>query len=151
MRGFTLIELLVTIGLIIAVSTISFIYIFGHKQARDLQFTVQEITTVLRTARNNSVSQEGGSRWGVHFKNTSSGSFFSLFQGASYSVSTTTATTSLRSTVQFIDPSADNGLTVIFSPITGLPDAPAAVKISLVSNSQTSSTININSNGEIQY
>lgn len=150
-KGFTLVELLVVIGLIIATSAVSFIFILNYRQMRDVQFTIQEITTILRSAQNRSVSQEEGSRWGVHFENSPTGGFFNLFRGAEYENSSITATTSLRSTIQFNTPGTNNNLNVIFSPISGLPNASATVIISLVSDANTSSSVTINSNGEISY
>jgi prepilin-type N-terminal cleavage/methylation domain-containing protein len=148
--GFTLIELLITISLIIAISTVSFLYIFKYKQVRDLQFTTQEITTVLRNAQNRSTSQEDGSAWGVHFENTQNG-FFNLFEGADYDNSTSVSRTNLRSTIKFDAPALNDSSTIIFSPISGLPSALTTVKISLISDTNTSTTVTINPNGEIVY
>ncbi len=152
MRGFTLIELLITIAITVAAATLGIMNLVSHRQERDLTLTTQEIATVIRNAQDRSIAQEEGSRWGVYFENPSSGSdFYELFKGTTYATGTIVSKSVLRSNIQFDVPISNSSSTVIFSPITGLPDASSTIKISLIGKSTSSSTITINSNGEITY
>ncbi len=151
-RGFSLVELVISIGIIAILASAGFISILSYKQRQALLSATQEIIAVFRNAQDRSISQESGSRWGVHFENPSADlDFFDLFQGSSYGTSTIVSRNTLPSGVQFDNPASGASSTVIFSPITGLPDASSTIKISLINNPTSSSTIIVNTNGEIQY
>jgi prepilin-type N-terminal cleavage/methylation domain-containing protein len=150
--GFTLIELLITIAITTAVAVLGIMNLVGHRQERDLILTSQEIATVIRNAQDRSIAQEEGSRWGVYFGNPlSGGDFYELFKGTSYATGAIVSKSALRSNIQFDIPASNSSSTVIFSPITGLPNTSTTVKISLVGVPTSSSTIIINTNGEIRY
>ncbi len=151
-KGFTLIELLISIGIIVVLASISFISLLGYKQRQSLVSATQEIVAVVRNAQDRSISQEGGSRWGVHFENPLSASaFYDLFQGSSYASDTVVSRSVLPSGLQFDSPAYGSSSTIIFSPISGLPDGSADIKISLINNSTNSSTITVSTNGEVHY
>ncbi len=151
-KGFTLIELVITIGIIGVLATVSFISIFNYKQRQDLSSASQEIVAVIRNAQDRSLGQESGSRWGVYFENPSSGTdFYELFQGSTYATGTIVSKSVLPSNVQFDSPVSGSTSTIIFSPVTGLPDSSATIKISLISSPTSSSTITININGKISF
>lgn len=152
-KAFTLIELLIVIAITAILAIVGVMNLISHKQERDLDFTVQEIITVLRNSQNRSISQEEGSRWGIHFDNPAGvgNDFYELFKGQSYADGAVYAKINIRSNVQFNIPASGSSLTVVFAPITGLPNASASVKISLISNPAISSEIIVNKNGEIQY
>lgn len=153
MKAFTLIELLIVISITAVLATVGAMNLISHRRERDVNFTIQEIITVLRNSQDRSIAQEEGSRWGVYFNNPTgdSNDFYELFKGVSYASGTVASKIALRSNIQFDTPSSNSSSTVIFTPITGLPDASATIKISLISAPTTSSTIIINTNGEIQY
>ncbi|PIU98396.1 hypothetical protein COS61_01670 [Candidatus Wolfebacteria bacterium CG03_land_8_20_14_0_80_40_12] len=151
-KGFTLIELLIVISITIILAAGGIMNLARHRQERDLSLAAQEITIVLRNAQDRSIAQEEGSRWGVYFENPASGSdFYELFQGINYGAATSVSKSVLRSNIQFDLPAAGSSSTVVFSPIIGLPNVSTTIKISLIGNPLSSSTIIINSNGEIQY
>ena len=152
-KAFTLIELLIVIAIISVLAIVGVMNLVSHRQERDLNFTVQEIITVLRNAQDRSIAQEEGSRWGVYFNNPTGNSndFYELFKGVSYAGGAIASRISLRSNIQFDTPSSNSSSTVIFAPITGLPNASITVKISLIGKPTSSSTIIVNTNGEIQY
>ena len=146
MRAFTLIELLIVIGITVVLATISFLNIFNFRGQNDLDLTVKEIVVVLRNA------QESGSRWGVHFENpVSAGGFYDLFSGIDYSTSSLVSRSTLRSNLQFSDPAGGNSKDIIFSPVSGLPGGSSTIIIFTKNNPSVSSTIIVNSNGQIQY
>lgn len=157
-KGFTLIELLISVGLLIIIAVVSVINLVGYRSRLDLDNASQEIIIVLRDAQNRSISQEAtstqgsGGRWGVHFENpATSTDFYDLFWGATYATGTIVSRAALSSSIQFDTPVSGSSSTVIFSPVTGLPNASTTIKISTVSNTAVSSTITINTNGQIQY
>jgi len=151
-RGFSLVELIISIAIVAILAGVGFISILNYKQQQALLSATQEIIAVFRNAQDRSISQESGGRWGVHFENPSSGNdFYDLFQGLSYTTGTVVSRSTLPSGVQFDNPVPGANSTIIFSPITGLPDAPGTIKISLMNNPTSSSTISVNVNGEIQY
>ncbi len=151
-KGFTLIELLISIGIIVVLASISFVSLLGYKQRQSLVSATQEIVAVVRNAQDRSISQEGGSRWGVHFENPLGASaFYDLFQGLSYASGTVVSRSVLPSGLQFDSPAHDSSSTIIFSPISGLPNSSTDIKISLINNLISSSTITVSINGEIHY
>lgn len=151
-KAFTLIELIISMAIIAILAGVGFINIINYRHRQDLTSTTQEIIEVLRNSQNRSLSQESASRWGVHFENQTSGTdFYELFQGASYAGATIVSKSALPSNIQFDIPASGSSSTIIFSPITGLPNASATIKIYLISSPTSSSTIIVNSNGKIQY
>jgi prepilin-type N-terminal cleavage/methylation domain-containing protein len=150
--GFTLIELLLTTVIIVVLSFVGFTYIVGYKQRQALSSSSREIVAVVRNAQDRSISQESGSRWGVHFSNPPSGEdFYDLFRGTSYPTAEIITHEVLPSTVEFETPAAGSSSTVVFSPLSGLPDNFVTVRIILMNDSSVSSTIVINSSGEISF
>lgn len=152
MKGFTLIELLLAVGILAIVSVFGFINLFGYREAQDLDSTTREIVIILRNAQDRSISQESNNRFGVHFENPASGQgFYDLFSGTNYVSGVIISKFALRQDVQFSDPAGGNSKDVIFSPVTGLPNASTTIIISLKRDSSVSKTITVNSNGQIQY
>ena len=150
--GFTLIELVISIGILAILAGIGFISIINYKQRQALSSATQEIVTVLRNAQDRSISQESGNRWGVYFENPLSGSaFYDLFQGLNYATNTIVSRNVLPSGIQFDTPASGSSSTIIFSPVTGLPNSQTTIKISLLNSSTNSSTIIVSANGKIQY
>ncbi len=151
MKGFTLIELIISIAIIAIIASIGIINLFSYRNRQDLSLNTGKIVEVLRNAQNRSISQENGTRWGVHFINVSAPNldYYELFYGASYALNTIVSTATLPSNITFEVPSVSS--TIIFSPITGLPNASTTVKIYLLSNPTTSSTIIISNNGNISF
>jgi len=151
-KAFTLVELIITLGIIVVLAGVGFLGILNYKNNQSLNSTSREIVSVLRNAQNRSLSQEAGSRWGVHFENpSSSNDFYDLFYGASYTISGLVSRTTLASGVEFVLPPNGSSSTVIFSPVTGLPNNSLTIKIFLIAAPSVSSTIIVNQNGQIIY
>ncbi|MFH1346873.1 MAG: hypothetical protein ABIH10_01335 [Spirochaetota bacterium] len=150
--GFTIIELVVALAVVIVLASTGFLSIISYKNNQGVSSESREIVAALRAAQNNSLSQEDGNRWGVYFENTSeNGAFYVIFSGLAYSATTTYVKNVLPSNAEFITPALETISSVVFSPITGLPDSALTVKISLISDQNVSSTISVTSNGQIQY
>jgi prepilin-type N-terminal cleavage/methylation domain-containing protein len=152
-QSFTIVELLIVIALVAVIASIGIVSLFGYRQRQHLKLQTEELVAVLRNAQNRSLSQESGSRWGVHFENPTgdANDFYDLFSGTSYSASAVVSRTPLPPALQFDVPSSGASATIIFAPVTGFPNASTTIKISLVNNPNASSAITINSNGVINF
>jgi prepilin-type N-terminal cleavage/methylation domain-containing protein len=131
-NGFTLVELLISIGIIAVLATVGFISIAGYSQRKNISLLGQEITAVLRNARDNSISQEQGVQWGVHFENTATSTetdFYELFYGSSYADSIIAQRVALPAGINFTNPPAGTSFDVIFAAATGQT---SSVVVSLV-------------------
>lgn len=152
MKGFSLFELIISITIAMIMTTLVSMNLFGYRGQQDLNLSVQEIATILRSARDKSITQESAAVWGVHFQNSASDdSFYDLFSGQNYASGTLVARATLRQSIQFQDPPSGNNKDVIFSLLTGLPNASSTIIISLKNDSSVFKVITINSNGQIQY
>ncbi|MBI4993448.1 prepilin-type N-terminal cleavage/methylation domain-containing protein [Candidatus Wolfebacteria bacterium] len=152
MKGFTLIELLIVLAISIALATIGAVNFVNYRNKQDVDLTVREIVAILRNAQDRTIAQESGSRFGVHFDNTNSNSgFYTLFMGTTYVSGISINRVPLRNSIQFTSPSNGTSTDVIFAPISGLPVASTSIIIFSRTNALQSSTINVNSNGQIQY
>ena len=150
--AFTFIELLIVIGIVVILASVTIPNFFNYRSRLQIELTAKKITVVLRNAQDNSISQEGGSPWGVYFENPVAGTdFFALFSGTAYNPANVASKILLDSNIQFINPAANSSTTIIFSAVTGLPLASANIIISLANDLLASSTITVDSNGRIRY
>jgi prepilin-type N-terminal cleavage/methylation domain-containing protein len=151
-RGFTLIELLIVVAILIIISVVVVVNLAGKKLNADLVSTTQQIVTTLRQAQSDSMAQEKGMSWGVHFDNsTTTTPFFALFSG-SYATGTISGHYPLPSTVAYSTSTLASGATldIIFSQITGAASASTSIGLYMPKESTAlSSTIAISSLGFI--
>jgi len=102
-QAFTLIELLVVIGLIAAIIVITLPNLLGKRNTGDLTNTASQIAALLRQAQTNSMSQNGGTSWGVHFQGGGAPApFYALFSSSTYSASSTVGYYRLPNTVGYL-------------------------------------------------
>ena len=71
MKAFTFNRAPFVISITAILATIGGMNLISHRREKDVNFTIQEIITVLRNAQDRSIAQEEGSRWGVYFNNPS--------------------------------------------------------------------------------
>ncbi len=151
-RGFTLVELLIVIAISVIVGVVAILNISQRRADIDLTTAAQQIATTLRQAQSDSMAQEDGLSWGVHFANTTSPApFYALFKG-SYATGTVSQY-SLPPTVAYQTSMLAPGATldVTFSQISG---AAVSTSIGLYmpnENSAFSSTIYVASTGAVSY
>ena len=148
--GFTIVELIITTAVVIVLASTGFLSILSYKNNQGVSSEAEKIVAALRGAQNNSLSQEAGNRWGVYFENTtSSGAFYVIFSGSAYSATTTYVKNVLPSNIKFDLPARGASSSVVFAPITGLPNSALTVQITLISNPDVSRKIAVDANGVI--
>jgi len=147
--GFTLIEVLIIVAILAVIATIGSVYLFNYYSRQNLSLTVNEIIAVLREAYNGSITQENGDQWGVRFSNVAAPGSIKLFRGSSFDSGILISSLDLRAGVQFIYPVSGNSADVIFSKVTGYPNASTSIKVALTRDSNASSSINISVVGQI--
>lgn len=151
MRGFTLIELLIVTGISVVVLTVGALGLFNYRSAQDLRLAEQQIISVLRDAQSNATTGEDGRTWGVRFTGGSRGTAVLISLGGGYA--TSTATTTLKSALEFRDPTDGSVKDVIFDRLTGYLSSGVAViiKLGVIGDEDASSTITIYPNGRFEY
>ena len=159
-KGFTLIELMIVIGLIGVIAFFAWANLRGVGNQQELSNTTRSITALLRDAQQRSITQVDGRYWGVRFKSHSPVSeerdYYFLFNSPSIS-SPSLATTTLITLKSFIKLATTS--TVIFKQISGelsLVGCPAVfasstIRLSVLNNPQSSSTIKVFCNGRIEF
>lgn len=85
-RGFTLVELLIVMAIMAVLTTIVFSSFLSFRDSQALSKDTDNIVSMLRQAREQTLSSKNSSVYGVHFSATST----TLFVGNTYSISTTT-------------------------------------------------------------
>jgi prepilin-type N-terminal cleavage/methylation domain-containing protein len=124
MKGFTLIELMLVFAIIAVIGTVSVVTLVGQKSTGDLTNTTQQIGALLREAQSNSMAQDQGAQWGVHFDNTTTTSaFFALFYtlNGTYASGTPVGHYALLPDLCFVSSTlaAGSSTDVIFNSISG--------------------------------
>ena len=145
-QGFTLIELLIVIAITVILATVSILSLSGFRQNQALRLTSQALITFLRDAQSKSISQEGGSQWGVQLYTQPGGrSAYYLFNNPSIPLNVV----ALPASVEFDPAMGALPKDVTFSKITGWPNPPITITIRLVGQPDISITINVNAQGTI--
>lgn len=149
-KGFTLLELLIIMGILTTVAVISGINLSNYYSRQNLTSAANEIVAILRQAQNNSLSQESGDQWGVHFLNaTTTQGLVQLFRGSSFTSGILVNSQALPAGVQFVYPALGSSTDVIFSKVTGYPNASTSIFVALKNNPAVSYAITINEVGRV--
>ncbi|GEM_PF-1630420 len=150
-KGYTLIELLIVSGILVVILAVGSLGLLNYRSLQDLRLTTQSVASTLRDARSNATTGEDGLSWGVRFVGGARGTA-TLYStgGINYLAS---ATTTLKSDLEFRDPATGSRKDAIFDRLTGYPIGGAAViiKIGVVGNDAASTTITIYANGRIEF
>jgi prepilin-type N-terminal cleavage/methylation domain-containing protein len=119
-KGFSLIELLISVTIVAILAGLSARYYGRAYREAILRTNAEQIQSVLRLARQRTVSQQEGVEWGVHFENLAGGAdFYEIYKTATYSSANVTEKYFLDSILDFTSPPAGTSTNVLFSRRTG--------------------------------
>ena len=133
-NGFTLVELLIVLSILALLIGITLTTFISFRKSQSLALDVQTITSVLRQARNQTLSSKNASVYGVHF----SQGVVTLFTGATYTVGAATNedfNLSGADTIVTIS-LAGGGSDVVFIRLTGETVQNGTIVVSSPSTSQ---------------
>ncbi len=147
--GFTLIEFIVVMAIGVVLATGSFLTYSNYKERKDLEFAVDEVFSVVKSAQDRSVVQEGGSGWGVRFNSSSTGvDGYELFKGSTYSSSTVETGKGFRRSVKFSEPSGGRTYDMIFDSRTGKLNERKIITLTHKNENQQAGDVIVNSLGK---
>ncbi len=151
-RGFSIIELLTVIAIIVILSVVMFLNLFNRRSTTDLNLTTEQLAGTLREAQSRSMGQVSSTAWSVHLDNGSS-PFFALYASSTYNTSSLAGRYALPLDLRFATTSVAEGATadVFFTEISGAASGSSSITLYLLSNPNTSTTINIDSTGAVSY
>lgn len=125
--GFTLIELIMVLTIMAVLAAIVFSSFIKWRDSNSLSKDTETIISVLRQARNQTLSSKNSSVYGVRFATTT----VTLFAGTNYSVSTTTNKVFNLGKGNILTITlAGNGKDVVFQRLTGETSQNGTVVIS---------------------
>jgi len=141
-HGFTLVELLLSIAIMTILTGLSLPVYESFTKRNDLDLMTQNVASAMRRAEVYARGAKNDSTWGVQLQ----ASRATLFKGSTYS----TRDTTFDETIELPESVSLSGDTeVIFSKLTGAPDAVTTVSLSSTTNDIR--TITVNGNGMVAY
>ena len=146
MKGFTILELVISIAIIAIISVAISTNLISFQRVASLDAAAKDIVSQLRSVQNKALSGEDGNSdgtgdsWGVRFSNSTYDTY-AEFYGASFNSANVTGTTTLSSSVIFINPASSATKDIVFTKITGTT-SPSTIIIQTQDGSQTK-TINV--------
>lgn len=152
-EGITLLEILISVSVLVVMAAVLVPQFFNFYDQQSLKDDASKVAFALQNARDKAKNGENGSDWGVHFTATlplSSQDYFVVFSGSSFAGGQAQQTVTLNPSNKFNTHGAGFRQDIIFSKITGLPDAPANIIISSINDASASSTVSVSSVGEIR-
>lgn len=160
-KGFTLIEVLLVMGITSILLVIGAISMFGYIGSQNLETETRAIIALMRDAQTRSMSQENESRWGVYLANASSDrDYYAIFQADETLVASSTYTgvpgttleqKTMRSSVEFVSPANGSTTVILFSKVSGLPNASTTITLQKTGDTSSERTIFISGNGKVDY
>ncbi len=114
-RGVSLIEIIIVIAVLAIIAALSMTALKGTLNAEALDKDTEAVISMLREARGNTISSQGGTQYGVYFSMTEA----VLFTGATYDAATSTNRSAAFSGRTDIVTAITGGSTVVFQRLTG--------------------------------
>lgn len=144
-RGFSLMELMVVIAISVLLMGISLGVFSALTQKQIVEKSTENVYAVLQEARNKTILGENGSQYGVRFASSS----ITLFQGSAYNPSSASnITTVLNPRTEISSINLTGGATtIVYSKLSGQPNATGTIQVILKSNSTLLETITIHGSG----
>ena len=161
-RGFTLIEVLLVMGITAVLLVMGAINMLGYIGRQNLESETRAIVALMRDAQSKAMSQEEESRWGVYLYNNAGEDrdYYAIFQADEALVASTSyngipGTTlerkTMRSNVEFTSPDSATSTIILFSKVSGLPNASTTAVLQRVDDASNQKTVYISGNGKIDY
>ncbi|MEK7117925.1 MAG: type II secretion system protein [Patescibacteria group bacterium] len=147
-RGITLLEILVSVAILAALSLVGVWYFSSATKSQALQKDRQGVVALLSEARSLSLSSKDASPYGVHIEEFQ----VVLFKGTSYSAGASDNIPYQLHSAVHVDAHSlqDSGDDLVFSRLTGAVTNFGTIRISLKSDSMSSTTITVKDTGVIE-
>lgn len=159
--GFTLIEFLMVMGIISVLLVMGSVSMLSYIANQNLDSETRAIIAFLRDAQTRAAGQDNESRWGVYVLNNATGrDSYTIFQADEALVASTTYVAvpgtaleqkTMRSNVELITPVEASSTVILFSKVSGLPNASTSLILQRAGNASSQRTIFISGNGKIDY
>lgn len=153
-KGFTLMEILITISIFAILAVIATLNLTGSRNGTNLAGTTKQIGALLREAQSDTMSDDRGTVWGVHFDNAAGAPFYALFASSTYSAAAVVGRYPLSAGVTYATSTLPQGsaINIIFAQITGAASASTSIVLYAPGpGGGLSSTISIASSGAVGY
>ena len=134
-QGFVVSEILISLAIFAVLAAVVLIPLISFRKDRSLAYDTQTVSSVLRQARNQTLSSKNSSVYGVHFASSK----VTLFTGTSYSSSDTTNEDFVLSSTDTIltITLTGGGSDIVFNRLTGETSQDGTVVISSSGVSET--------------
>jgi len=142
--GFSIVEVLIAITIILAIGTVSIFSFLNWRSAKKIETGADTVLSVLKEARNLSVSGKESSSYGVYFGDTDR---VVLFKGESYNSGLIVSTAYLPSGT--IVSTSTLGTSVFFKRLSGNANGNGIIIVKDNSNASNTRTINIEVTGSL--
>ncbi len=148
-KGFTLVEVIVVVAIITVVAVVIAVALYSRRSRVEMDNTRREIVALLREAQSRSINQEENVVWGVHFDNATSGPFFALFKGATYSSSSVVTYRAFPTSVSYSSTTISEGqtLNITFTKISGLPSTSTSIGLQITTPGDAETPENVSRSG----
>ena len=119
--GYTFFELMIVIGVAIIFGSVALLNLpTGLRTKLEIDNAINNLKSHLILVQQRAISQENGSRWGIHLDTSISGQhFYQIFYGDSYETGIVVETVYLPDGIIFLNPSDGNTEDIIFEKVTG--------------------------------
>ena len=140
LTGVTIVGLVVVIALMAMLATATAVSYQAISRRLRLTAEVQQLTTTLQAARDQTISSKGRTAYGVHFETNR----YTLFAGTTYSPgAATNEVHNLDSAVQISAVSLGGPVDVTFTRLSGLAQPTGSVTLQLVQSQTVTATVQI--------
>lgn len=141
-RGFTLIEIILAIAILSIIMAVIISGMMDYVNYQRMQADVVEVSSQIRETRQNSLSAQDDTHYGVHFESDS----VTIFDGDTYNALDPDNQVTSFSIVGLATDLTNGDSDIVFSRLTGVPSATGTITIT--SNQLgTTATITVNGTG----